>query len=136
MDFVADKRASTPTGAAELATVDRREIEQKFQYALDAMIDSIKDKLKNMKDDVSSYKEELEESIRDYLDDQKRLLKSYSDRLEALSPLKVLERGFSITEDSNGNVIQDIRQVKPGDNVTTRLNNGTIYSRVDKVEEK
>ncbi len=136
VDFVADKRASTPTGAAELATIDRRELEQKFQYSLDAMIDSIKDKVKDMEEDVSSLKEELDESMKDYLEDKKRTLKSYQDRLEALSPLKVLERGFSITKDSNGNVISDIHQVNQGDNVTTILKNGTIYSRVEKVEEK
>ena len=42
VDFVADKRASTPTAAAELATVDRREIEEKLSFALQDMEESLK----------------------------------------------------------------------------------------------
>ena len=136
VDFVADKRASTPTGAAELATVDRREIEQKFQYALDDMAESIRNKLTEMQDDVSSLKEELDESIKEYLVEQKRNLKVYQDQLEALSPLKVLNRGFSITQDENGKVITSVKDVKVGDSITTIVKDGTINSKVEKVEEK
>ena len=135
VDFVADKRASTPTGAAELATVDRREIEQRFEYALEDMKESIKEKLEDMKEDVSSYKEELDEAIRDYLDNQKRELKNYQDQLEALSPLKVLNRGFSITQDASGKVITSVKDVKCGDTITTIVKDGTINSKVEKVEE-
>lgn len=136
VDFVADKRASTPTGAAELATVDRREIEQKFAYALEDMNNALLEKVKDMKEDLSSLNEELEESIKEYLEDNKRTIKSYSDQLEALSPLKVLERGFSITQTKDGKVITSAKEVRPGDNVTTVLKDGTIISKVEKVEEK
>ena len=136
VDFVADKRASTPTGAAELATVDRREIEQKFQYLLEDMVESIKEKLDDMKEDVSSYKEELDDAISDYLQDKKRVLKNYQDQLEALSPMKVLNRGFSITQDENGKVITSVKDVKIGDSITTIVKDGTINSKVEKVEEK
>ena len=136
VDFVADKRASTPTGAAELATVDRREIEQKFAYALEDMNEALLEKVKDMKEDVSSLKEELDESIMDFISENKKIVKSYSDQLEALSPLKVLERGFSITEASDGRVITSVKDVKKGDNVTTILKDGTIISKVEEVEEK
>ena len=136
VDFVADKRASTPTGAAELATVDRREIEQKLEYALEDMNNSLKEKVKEMQEDLSSLKEELDESIQDFINENKRTIKSYSDRLEALSPLKVLERGFSITETDDGRVISSVKDVHPGENVTTVLKDGTIISKVEKVEEK
>ena len=136
VDFVADKRASTPTGAAEFATVDRREIEQKFAYTLEDMNNSLLEKVKDMKEDLSSLSEELEDSIREYIDENKRTIKAYSDRLEALSPLKVLERGFSITETSDGRVISSVKDVRPGVNVTTVLKDGTIISKVEEVEEK
>ncbi len=136
VDFVADKRASTPTGAAELATVDRREIEQKFQYAIDDMSESLKNKLMDMKEDISSYQEELNEAIKDYLTDEKRKLKAYQDQLEALSPLKVLNRGFSITQDKDGKVITSVKDVKCGDTITTIVKDGTINSKVEKVEER
>ena len=136
VDFVADKRASTPTGAAELATVDRREIEQRFDDALEDMKEALKDKVLDMKEDVSSLKEELDESIRDYIDEYKTLLQSYDDRLEALSPMKVLERGFSITENEKGEVIKSVGDIKKGDVLTTKMKDGTIISTVEKVEEE
>ncbi len=136
VDFVADKRASTPTGAAELATVDRREIEQKFEYALEDMNNSLLEKVKDMKEDLSSLEDELDKAIKSLLEDSRRTIKSYSDQLEALSPLKVLERGFSITETDDGRVIASVKDVKSGDNVTTILKDGAIISKVDKVEEK
>ena len=75
VDFVADKRASTPTGAAELAVVDRREIEQKFSYALDDMKQAIQDRLNDMKEDVTSLQEELDDAMVDYLQEQRRTIK-------------------------------------------------------------
>ena len=136
VDFVADKRASTPTGAAELATVDRREIEQKFEYALQDMGNSLLEKVNKMKEDLGSLEEELDESIHNYLEENEKLLKSYSDRLEALSPLKVLERGFSITQNKDGKVITSIKDTIVGDSVVTILKDGAIISTVEKVEEK
>lgn len=136
VDFAADARASTPTGAAELATVDRREIEQKFHYSLEDMSNSLKEKVSDMKEDLSSLKEDLSEYMNDFIKDKKNELKSYHDRLEALSPMKVLNRGFSITMDKDGNVISDIKNVKKSDSVTTIIKGGTISSTVDKVEER
>ena len=136
VDFVADKRASTPTGAAELATVDRREIEQKFEYALQDMANSLLEKTNKMKEDLESLSEELDESINDYIDENKKLLKSYSDRLEALSPLKVLERGFSITQSKDGRVITSVKDTSKGDSIVTIMKDGAIISTVEEVEEK
>ena len=136
VDFVADKRASTPTGAAELATVDRREIEQKFEYALQDMANSLLEKTNKMKEDLESLSEELDESINDCINENKKLLKSYSDRLEALSPLKVLERGFSITQSKDGRVITSVKDTSKGDSIVTIMKDGAIISTVEEVEEK
>lgn len=136
VDFVADKRASTPTGAAELATVDRREIEQRFDDAIENMSNALKKKVEDMKEDLSSIKEELDESIKDYLEDIKVDIKSYNDRLEALSPLKVLDRGFSITQTKDGKVIKSIKDINIDEQIETRLKDGAIISVVEKVEEK
>ncbi|MGH7610088.1 MAG: exodeoxyribonuclease VII large subunit [Candidatus Dormibacteria bacterium] len=58
-------------------------------------------------------------------------------RLEALSPLAVLGRGYSITLDAEGRlVLRDAVQVKVGDTVTTRLGRGGLHSRVSAVEEQ
>jgi len=136
VDYVADKRASTPTGAAELATVDRREIEQKLDLAIEDMKLALEDKVSNMKDDISSYKEELLRSIEDKLKDYSWQVKGYKDRLESLNPRKILERGYSITLDSEGNVIESVSEIKEQEQIKTIFKDGNIVSEVKKVEAK
>ena len=136
VDYVADKRASTPTGAAELATVDIREIQQKFQYDLDIMKDALTSQVEDMKNDVSSLKEEMSDAIKDKIDYLTRELKAKKDQLEALNPKSILDRGYGIITNQEGKVIQSIRDVKAGQEITTSMKDGTIISKVEKVEEE
>jgi exodeoxyribonuclease VII large subunit len=55
-------------------------------------------------------------------------------QLRALSPLSVLERGFSITRSEDGTVVRSARQVRPGDGLRTRLAEGRLFSKVTKSE--
>ena len=135
VDYVADKRASTPTGAAELATIDRREIEIHFQNCIDQMKEAIYDKLEDMKEDVSSFKEELGDSIRNKLENLTLLVNSKKEQLNALNPKKVLQRGYTITVDSDNNVITSAKGLV-GKQIKTYMTDGAVYSTVDKVEEK
>lgn len=134
VDYVADKRASTPTGAAELATIDRREIEIHFQNCIDQMKEAIYDKLEDMKEDVSSYKEEMHDVIKNKLENLTLLINSKKEQLNALNPKKVLQRGYTITVDSDNNVITSSKGLV-GKQIKTYLNDGAVYSTVDKVEE-
>lgn len=136
VDYVADKRASTPTGAAELATVDMREIQQTFQYSLDTMKEALISRVKDMKDDVASLSEELHESIKEKLEYLSREIKSKSNQLEALNPKKVLNRGYSISASKDGKVIKSVADVNPGEEIITSVADGTIISTVEKVEEE
>ncbi|MCQ3035724.1 MAG: exodeoxyribonuclease VII large subunit [Bacilli bacterium] len=136
VDYVADKRASTPTGAAELATVDRREIEQRFQYAIDDMKASIYDRLDEMKENISSYKEDLVDELRNKCERISLEINSYNNQLEALNPLKVLERGYAIVTDSEGKAISSLEDIKQGDKIKTKMKDGTITAIVEEKESK
>ena len=134
VDYVADKRASTPTGAAELATVDMREIEQHFQDCIDSMKAGISDKLEDMKEDVSSYKEELKDIILAKIENLAIVVQSKKDQLNALNPKQVLARGYSITLDESNHIVDSIDNLV-GKRIKTVIANGTVHSTVDKVEE-
>ena len=136
VDFVADKRASTPTAAAELATVDRREIEEKLSFALQDMEESLKSRIQGMKDDLSSYKEDLDLEIRQLVGHYKELLAHKKVALEALNPDNVINRGFSLTVDEEGKPVSDIKQVKQGQKIRTILKDGIINSEVIDTEKK
>lgn len=136
VDFVADKRASTPTAAAELATVDRREIEEKLSFALQDMEESLKSRIQGMKDDLSSYKEDLNLEIRQLVSHYKELLAHKKVALEALNPDNVINRGFSLTVDEQGKPVSDIKQVKKGQKIRTILKDGVVNSEVIDTEKK
>ena len=135
VDFVADKRASTPTGAAELATVDQREILQHLAFSLNDMEENIKNRLLTMEEDLSSYKEDLNNSLLNLLKQQSQLLAHKKVTLEALNPNNVINRGYSLTLDEQGKPIT-AKKVKPGQKIKTILKDGTVYSEVKEVEDK
>ena len=135
VDFVADKRASTPTGAAELATVDQREILEHLSYSLNDMEEAIKKRLEKMEEDLSSYKEDLNSSMLNLIKQESQLLVHKKATLEALNPSNVINRGYSLTVDEKGHPI-DIKNVKKGQNIKTILKDGIVTSEVKDVEEK
>lgn len=135
VDYVADKRASTPTGAAELATIDQREILEHLAFSLNDMEESIKQRLEDMKEDLSSFKEDLNNSLINLVKQQQQLLEHKKLALEALNPDNVLKRGYSMTVDEEGRPI-NIKQVKKGQIIKTILKDGTISSEVTEIKEK
>ena len=135
VDYVADKRASTPTGAAELATVDMREIQQKFQYSIDTMKDAITGILEDQKEELNNIKVELNDSIIDLLTELKKDIAHRKDQLEILNPKKILKRGYSISQSEKGKVITSIKDVEVGESIMTILDDGTISSTVEEQKE-
>ena len=135
VDYVADKRASTPTGAAELATVDMREIQQKFQYAIDTMKTSVVQCLEDMKEDVSEAKQELNESIKELIEDLKRDIANRQSQLEMINPKQIFKRGYSISLNEKGQAITSISDLKEGEKLMTVVEDGTIISTVESRKE-
>jgi len=135
LDLVADKRASTPTGAAELATIDQREIEQLLSETIEGMKKSFKNRLTNIEKDIATQKDGLNSSMNNILKSRTRELALKKERFISLSPLGILSRGYSITTSKSGIVIKSIKQLTGEDEITTIVFDGTITSTVKKVKE-
>ena len=154
-DFVADLRAPTPSAAAELAVPD---INSELSYIEDSRAFMNKcinhkilelsqrlDSLSRFNEEsvslfISPYFEKLQQITKIMTDEmnrainQKQLeLSKTASMLNALSPLSVLARGYSLTTHNN-TVITSANDVKTGDIITTRLRNSTIISRVTEVQ--
>ncbi len=154
-DFVADLRAPTPSAAAELAVPDARE--QKYyisslKVALDNSIENnIKDKQYNLeqltKTPVLKNPEKIIENCELYLDSLvSKINNSFKDiytkhssafamicsKLESLSPLKVLARGYSITK-INDKIITDVKDLSIGDSVSLQFANGSVNAEITEV---
>ena len=133
LDYVADLRVSTPTGAAEKATPDRYEIEQDFDRYLLDMKEAISSKLDDMKDSVQDIKEEMTQALLNRINQYKLIVNGKKEQLAALDPKGILKRGYSITLNKEGKAITSKDDVSIGDQIRTVLDDGEIKS---KVEEK
>ena len=134
IDYIADKRASTPTGAAELATVDRREIENFFSQSMLLMEQALYDSVNEKKEDVDTLLEDLNEALKDLLKHQNDEVENYSKQLEILNPKAVLSRGYSISLDENGKAIKSVKDVKENQTIVTLLEDGEVSSTVIKIK--
>ena len=158
IDYIADARASTPTGAAELATIDKREIYEAIHNLEASMDDSLINKINNYKNKIeniknrpffvnpkSMYEDALKEvkNLADRLDlSMNHLVKmksekvqSYVPRLKALSVDSTLNRGFAITINESGDIVKSVDDVKINTSVKTKLSDGTITAIVSKKEK-
>ena len=154
-DFVADLRAATPSNAAELAVPDQNEISAWLAQTEGRMAQAVFRRLERAR-------KELEQAGRcralrepmSYVDDKRMLLDYQRERLahgltgtlgrekerfarlaaslDALSPLKVLGRGYAIPKREDGTVLRAARTARPGDRLALRLCDGEISCEVIK----
>jgi len=153
-DFVADLRAATPSNAAELAVPDIAEIrEMLLQLELRAG-QALNKELKMLRQRLSELSgKRVLQSPKYYIDDKRMLLDFLSTRmdaaaarkvtasrerfirlaasLDAMSPLKVLGRGYAIVRRSDGAVVKSAADVKAGDKIKVRLQKDEIRATVD-----
>lgn len=157
IDYVADARASTPTGAAELATIDKREIYQQLDQASEDLDSSINSLLKNYNSlidiiknkafftnpksmysetliKVDNMKRTLDNSMSYILKLKREEITSKSKQLSALSPDGVLLRGYAIMQDEKGKVVKSVKDVEINQLVKTRFKDGVVVSTVTNKE--
>ena len=151
-DFVADLRAPTPSAAAELAVPNIADVELKlntyqnrFRQALRKKTELMrlryekcmnsrvfKDPLQKVNENymlIDRFVKNMQNSIvTKYKDKKLEAIKLYS-KLDALSPLKTLARGYSITE-KEGKIVHKVSELKQGDRLTLRFEDGKVDAEV------
>ena len=156
-DFVADLRAPTPSAAAELATPDKAELLEYLSGCRYALLHSMQSRIQQWRQQldhlndcrylqdpntlVSDRKEalfilskELRSQMERILLNKKTDFSTLAGKLDGLSPLKILERGFVNATDQSGQLIDSISNVTIGDNITLRAKDGKIHCTVDATE--
>ena len=151
-DLAADLRAPTPSAAAEVVSVSKEQLNGNLNYYNEKLKNLIRIKLNNAEASLERLTERLirfspqfkiENNIRKFDDLQKRLdfafIKIISDyenkyisrisQMEALSPIKVLKRGYSlIYKDSN--IISNISKLECGDIIEIKMSDGTVKAKI------
>ena len=146
-DFVADLRAPTPSAAAELAVADVFDVENKIKNIQNSYKIALNKKLQIMKlryekcmaskvfkDPMQKINEKyilvdmnvksLENSIKNKIKDEKTKLIKNISKLDALSPLKTLTRGYSIVQTEEGKVVNSSKNLQTGDKIKIKFIDG------------
>ncbi len=158
-DFVADARAATPSHAAEMAVPDQRELLERLETMRSRMAQSQLRRLQLSRQRLASLA--AKRALRDpmaFIDDKRMLLgylqknlcaaqsarlaqprqhlASLAASLDAMSPLKVLGRGFALVTDGDGRLVRRAADAPPGRRVTVTLAEGQLKCLVEQTEER
>ena len=157
-DYVADLRAPTPSAAAELvceSSIDQMEkvnqLRSDMTEAMVAKLNAVKLRLASFSPEnaraqlenrlnrrrmmLDSLSTDMQHSIHNLLNQRKAKADLLRHKIEALSPLAVLDRGYSIVTDKDGRTLKSVSQAKAGDNITIRLSDGRILADVQEVQD-
>lgn len=157
-DYVADRRASTPSNAAEIAVPDWREIKESLTSSEVRMDQAMLRRIKLLRERVEAIGQKR--TLTDpgvYIDERRMELDRRRDRLiaaaerglaakkqafirsaaalDAMSPLRVLSRGYAAAIKPDGSTVKTVAELKTGDKITVRFADGSAGCTVDNIEE-
>lgn len=156
-DFVADMRAPTPSAAAELATMplsERREafhrLELRLERDVSALLTSCRRRLDLLKSrpvmerpleriyrtmmDMEETQQRLDKEMTNRLMQRAERWQYLTNRLEAVSPLAVMSRGYVMAVASSGKLLTSVKQAEVGDRVTLHLQDGKMETNIQEKE--
>ena len=158
-DYVADLRAATPSNAAELAVPDQEALRQNLDAMSSAMATALSRQLKGARQhlNVLSQSPALR-SPTGYIEQRRKGLELLTNRLvsaqnrtisdktgrfiaavsklDAMSPMKVLTRGYSMALTERGEVLRSVHQTEPGERITISLSDGRLSAIVMEKKEE
>jgi exodeoxyribonuclease VII large subunit len=158
-DFASDLRAATPTAAAELATPDRSELENNLQafssrivHALEGRVDACRRQLSRLENHfkllspqarIRSSRQRVDDLSRQSMRQTQHVLQlnrirldNATQRLAALNPTAILERGYAIVRSQTGKIVHSIQQVTPGQGLEVLLSDGQFDVQVQQIADE
>lgn len=157
-DFVADVRAATPSNAAEIVVPDQDALRQNLDSICSAMVSAMDRQIKSAKRHLtllassapmqgpSAYIHQKRQSIemmRSRLinaqtrlaGDHRRRFVNFTAKLDAMSPLKVLTRGYAMAQKDDDTVVRSVKQVELGEKIEIALGDGRVGATVMYIKE-
>lgn len=158
-DYVADLRAATPSNAAELSVPDRDALRQQLDSALASMktvitrhlktarqhLDVLRDSpalqsptqyISQRRDALSRVQLKLLSTHQNAVSLKRQQYISLTAKLDAMSPLKVLARGYAMAQSTDGTVIRSVRQVRTNDTATILIADGKLRATINEITEE
>lgn len=133
-DLVADRRALTPSEAGEVCVPEAREVRRRLDHWRDRLRRAAVNRLEQSRARLDRLQQRSERALRTDLDRRRHTLGRLAAQLEALSPLAVLARGYSLTlRAKEGTILRSADSVRIGDRIETRLAAGSLVSQVESI---
>lgn len=150
-DFIADKRAPTPSGAAEMISPDQAYLKTQVEQLNWQLHHRTQQKLEQLREQINQFQqrlltpnqllERLKEKINHQFQNlnhaqQKHLqacqhkLSLIIEKIEILSPLKTLKRGYSIVLNNDNKAISSVKKLNPNDVIQVKLEDGSVIAKV------
>ena len=157
-DFAADLRAATPSAAAELVVPNRGELLEKIkklrERALQALVRTYREKAMAYKhlsetgiftrpaliweakaQALDTANQKMTDAVEKKLQGYGSKLAILDAKLQAMSPLRILARGYTVTENADGQLIKSSAQLKTGEILVTRFKDGQVVSQVKEISQ-
>ena len=128
-DLVADARSATPSAAAEAVTPDREEMVRRLDALAQRLGRGLRRRGERMEERVARTADRIAAAIGRRLERGAARLTAAGGRLDALSPLRVLARGYAVARDADGRVLRRVEQFPPGRAFRLRVTDGEIPAR-------
>jgi exodeoxyribonuclease VII large subunit len=130
-DLVADVRAPTPSAAAELALADHREVRRALDDLAARLAGGLAGRTRLGLERVERTGDRLQGAITALLERRRYQVARLAAQLDALSPLRVLERGYAVPTGPDGRVLKRRAEFAPGTPFTLRVADGRVDARVE-----
>ncbi|PYO12896.1 MAG: exodeoxyribonuclease VII large subunit [Gemmatimonadetes bacterium] len=131
-DLVADHRAATPSAAAEAATPEWSDVAAGLTHLGERLARGLGLRATRVAQRIDRTLDRLGGALTTRLERQGHQLAGLGGRLDALSPLKILDRGYSLARDPEGHVLKRVAQFSPGLAFRLRVTDGEVAARVAK----
>ncbi|MFV0516796.1 MAG: exodeoxyribonuclease VII large subunit [Aminipila sp.] len=133
-DFVADRRAETPTAAAQMAVPDINDL-RAYLLQTKSQMHQRMDNYIRIKELQLKLSKEMFTLVSNLIYNKKNTIDSLKHQLEALNPRNIMSRGYSAIINSDGKLVNSVEQFKAGDIYTSIMSDGSIESTVLKIRK-
>ena len=130
-DMVADLRAPTPSAAAELALPDQRVVERTLNGLASRLARGLGSRARLGLERVDRAGDRIDAALEVVLDRHRHQIARLAAQLDALSPLRVLDRGYAVPTDPAGRVLTRRSDFPPGTPFNLRVADGQVPARVE-----
>jgi exodeoxyribonuclease VII large subunit len=133
-DAVADLRAATPSAAAAAACVARDEIEKAFALARRDLSEAIAARVRHARLELDGVRKHIGQASERVVVAKRSAIGTAAARLNALSPLATLSRGYAVARDADGSALTSARQFERGLEFELLLHDGSINAETKSIE--